>query len=55
MVLSNMSEEGDESSFSIDMFDNSKLDNLVPNQQPNLPVHQLQEIGPGDYLPGGGA
>uniref|UniRef100_A0A7I4DT40 Uncharacterized protein n=1 Tax=Physcomitrium patens TaxID=3218 RepID=A0A7I4DT40_PHYPA len=53
MVLSNMSEEGDESSFSIDMFDNSKLDNLVPNQQPNLPVHQLQEIGPGDYLPGG--
>lgn len=54
MVLSNMSEEGDNSSFSIDMFDPSKVDDSNPKQQPSLPVHQLQEIGAGDFLPSAG-
>jgi hypothetical protein len=52
MVLSNMAEEGGSSSFSIDMFDPSKVDGSDP--QPSLPVHQLQEIGVGDLLPSGG-
>ena len=47
MVLSNMSEDGEASSFSIDMFDPGS----DPVQQPSLPVHQLQEIGAGDFLP----
>lgn len=54
MVLSNMNEEGENSSFSIDMFDPSKVDASDPNQHPSLPVHQLQEIGAGDFLPSGG-
>ena len=54
MVLSNMSEEGENSSFSIDMFDSSKVEGSDPKQQPSLPVHQLQEIGAGDLLPSGG-
>lgn len=54
MVLSNMSEEGENSSFSIDMFDPSKVDASDPNQHPSLPVHQLQEIGAGDFLPSAG-
>ncbi|KAG0570699.1 hypothetical protein KC19_6G181500 [Ceratodon purpureus] len=53
MVLSNMSEEGENSSFSIDMFDPSKVDGSDPTQQPSLSVHQLQEIGAGDFLPSG--
>jgi len=54
MVLSNMSVEGDNSSFDIDMFDPSKVDGSDPNQQPSLPVHQLQEIGAGNFLPSAG-
>lgn len=54
MVLSNMSEEGENSSFSIDMFDPSKVDGSGPQHQPSLPVHQLQEIGAGDFLPSAG-
>lgn len=55
IVLSNMSEEGGEVSFSIDMFDLSKLDQPDPGQHSSLPVHQLQEIGAGDLLPSAGS
>lgn len=50
-----MSEEGQNISFSIDMFDPSKADNPDPKQQQSLPVHQLQEIGAGDLLPSAGS
>jgi len=49
-----MCEEGENSSFNIDMFDPSKVNGSDPMQPSSLPVYQLQEIGAGDFLPSGG-